>query len=106
MFKVTEAAAAQVKVAAQQGGAEDMSLRLAAQQKADGSIDYLMGFDEPKEDDIRFTSAGVDIIVAPEYVPLLDEAVMDFVEIEQGERQFIFLNPKDANYSPPSEPVA
>jgi iron-sulfur cluster assembly protein len=28
---------------------------------------------------------------------------MDFVEIESGQFNFIFLNPKDANYSPPQE---
>ncbi len=41
MFRVTHAAATQVKVAGQQGGTDGMPLRLAAQQKPDGSIDYL-----------------------------------------------------------------
>ncbi len=103
MFKVTQAAATQVKLAAQQGGTDGMALRLAAQQRPDGSIDYLMGFDEAAEEDIRVTSEGVDIVMAPEYVPLLDETLMDYVELEQGEHQFIFINPKDANYSPPAD---
>jgi len=101
MFKVTTAAAAQVRRAAQQSGAEGLVLRLAATRQPDGSIDYRMGFDEPGEDDIRFKSEGVDIVMAPEYVPLLDQAVLDFVELESGDSQFIFLNPQDANYSPP-----
>ena len=103
MFKVTAAAADQVREAAKQGGTEGMSLRLAASQKADGSIDYIMGFDEAKEDDIRFKSEGVDLVMAPEHVPLLDQATMDFVELEPGDRQFVFLNPKDPSYVPPSE---
>ena len=103
MFRVTHAAATQVKVAGQQGGTDGMPLRLAAQQKPDGSIDYLMGFDEASEEDIRLTSEGVEVVMAPEYVPLLDDALMDYVELEQGEHQFIFINPKDANYSPPDE---
>lgn len=103
MFKVTPQAAEQVKTAAEQGGTAGMSLRLAAQQRPDGSIDYRMGFDEGTEDDIRFNSEGVQIVMAPEYVPLLDAATLDFVEIEPGESQFIFLNPKDANYAPPVE---
>ncbi len=103
MFRVTQSAAAQVKVSAQQGGTDGMPLRLAARQKPDGSIDYLMGFDEVTEEDIRFTSEGVEIVMAPESVPLLDEALMDYVELEQGEHQFIFINPKDANYSPPTD---
>ena len=103
MFKVTPQAAEQVRVAAEQGGTTGMALRLAAQQKPDGGIDYRMGFDEATEDDIRFDSEGVQIVMAPEYVPLLDAATLDFVELEPGDPQFIFLNPKDPNYSPPAE---
>ena len=103
MFKVSEAAAAQVRQAAQQSGTEGMALRLAARQKPDGTIDYLMGFDEAKEDDIRFNSEGVDIVMAPEYVPLLDQTVMDFVALDEGQHQFVFLNPKDSAYVPPAD---
>ena len=103
MFKVTPQAAEQVKVAAEQGGTAGMALRLAAQKRPDGSIDYRMGFDEATEDDIRFSSEGVQIVIAPEFVPLLDAATLDFVELEPGDSQFIFLNPNDANYVPPSE---
>lgn len=104
MFKVTPNAAEQVISAAQQSGTELMSLRLAANKHADGTFDYKMGFDTPTEDDIRFKSEGVDIVIAPEHVPLLDNTVMDFVVLEEGgDPQFIFINPDDANYSPPSE---
>jgi iron-sulfur cluster assembly protein len=102
MFKVTPQAAAQVRAAAEQGGTTGMALRLAVQQRPDGSFDYRMGFDEGTEDDIRFTSEGVEIVMAPEYVPLLDSTTLDFVELEPGDTQFIFLNPKDPNYVPPS----
>lgn len=100
MFKVTSAAADQVRDAAKQGGTEGLSLRLAATQKPDGSIDYRMGFDDATDEDIRMSSEGVDIVMAPEYVPLLADATMDFVEIESGQFHFIFVNPKDANCNP------
>ena len=103
MFKVTTTAAEQVRSAAKQGGTEGLSLRLAASQKPDGSIDYHIGFDDAADEDIHMSSEGVDIVMAPEHVPLLDEATMDFVEIEPGQFHFIFLNPKDANYRPPGE---
>jgi len=103
MFKMTEAAAEQVRESARQGGTEGMVLRIAAVQKEDGSIDYLMGFDEAKEEDIQTVSEGVEIVMTPEFVPLLDQTVMDYVELEEGESRFIFLNPKDTNYSPPTE---
>ena len=101
MLKVTATAADQVLSAAKQGGTEGLPLRLAANRKPDGSIDYRMGFDDATDEDIRTSSQGVDIVMAPECVPLLDEATMDYVEIEPGQFHFIFLNPKDANYSPP-----
>jgi iron-sulfur cluster assembly protein len=44
--------------------------------------------------------------MTPEQVPLLDEAVMDFVEIEAGAAQFIFMNPKDPHYQPPQDEPA
>ncbi len=103
MFKITTTAAQQVLSASKRGGTEGLSLRLAAHQKLDGSIDYRMGFDDATEEDIRISSEGIEIIVAPECVTLLIEATMDFVEIEPGQFHFIFLNPKDANYSPPDE---
>lgn len=101
MFQVTQAAAEQVRSAAREGGAEGMALRLAAGRKPDGAIDYQMGFDEPGEDDIRFKSEGVDIVIAPEFVPLLDSTVLDYVDMGEEGHQFIFLNPLDPTYVAP-----
>jgi len=103
MFKVTVNAAEKIKQAAQESGADGMALRFAAEQRPDGAIDYRMGFDQSGEEDITFSSEGIAIVMAPEYVPLLDEATMDYVQLEDGEYQFIFLNPKDSNYQPPQE---
>lgn len=101
MFKVTEAAASQIRTAARQSGADDMPLRMAAHTRPDGSIEYRMGFDEETDDDISLKSEGITIVMEPEYVPLLDETVLDFVELDPGDHQFIFHNPKDTNYKPP-----
>ncbi len=99
MFKVTPAAAEQVRNAAKQGGTEGMALRLAAQKHPDGSYEYRMGFDQIAEDDIRFTCEDIEIVMAPEYVPLLDNTTLDFVQLDEGDSQFVFINPDDANYS-------
>jgi iron-sulfur cluster assembly protein len=101
MFKMTQAAARQVRTAAEQGGTDAMWLRLAAARKPDGAIDYRMGFDEPTEDDIRINCEGIKVLLTPEQVPLLDQAIMDFVELEPGQFHFIFLNPLDPGYRPP-----
>ena len=103
MFTLTKAAAEQVLQAAKQSGTDEMVLRVAASRAADGAIEYQMGFDQSSEDDIVFTSEGVKIAVAPEYVPLLDKATMDFVELVPGDQQFIFMNPLDPHYVPPKD---
>lgn len=103
MFKVTPAAADQIRQAVEQGGAEGMALRLAAVTKPDGTLDYRMGFDEASDEDISLKTEGVEVVMEPEYLPLLDETVLDFVHLEgEEEAQFIFINPKDPNYRPPS----
>ena len=93
----------QVHEAARQGGTQGLPLRLAAARQADGTIDYRMGFDQGTEDDIRLNCDGVQVVMAPEYVPLLDQATLDYVELEPGKFHFIFLNPKDSGYRPPTE---
>ncbi len=101
MFKITPAAAEQILKAAKEGGAEGLALRLAATQHADGTFDYRMGFDAVAEEDIRLQSEGIEIVMAPDDVVLLDTTLMDFVVLDDGQYQFIFINPKDANYQPP-----
>ena len=103
MFSLTRAAAEQIRRSAEQGNMGGLPLRIAATKKPDGSLEYAMGFDEPGEEDIEMKSEGVKLIIAPQHVPLLRGATMDYVEIEAGAYNFIFLNPNDANYSPPSE---
>ncbi len=102
MFSVTRAAAEQIRKSAEQGNMGKLALRIAATKKPDGSVDYAMGFDEPGEEDIEVKSEGVNLIIAPDHVALLRGATMDYVELEAGSFSFIFLNPNDANYSPPS----
>ncbi|MES9898160.1 MAG: iron-sulfur cluster biosynthesis family protein [Sedimenticola sp.] len=103
MFKVTEAAAEQIKEAAKQGGTEGMALRMAARKKDDGSIEYIMGFDEEREQDTRVDADGTNVVISPDSVALLEEAVMDYVEMAEGDFRFIFLNSKDPTYVPPSD---
>lgn len=103
MITVTPRAAEQIKKAAEEGGMEDLALRLAVQEADDGSFEYGMGFDETKDDDMVFQSEGVELIIAPQYGPMLKGTVVDFVEYEPGDYRFIFMNPNDPNYEPPKE---
>jgi iron-sulfur cluster assembly protein len=104
MFTLTRAAAEQVRVSAGQGGNEGLVLRVAASQKADGGLEYGLGFDTPTAEDLEITTEGVRVVIAPAHVAHLRGATMDYVEIEPGQFHFIFLNPNDPNYTPATEP--
>lgn len=101
MIKLTTEAAKQIRLAAKQSSLEGLPLRLAGSKNPDSSIHYGMGFDDPKEDDTTFTSENVELVVSTASIDLLDGMTVDFVELEPGKPQFIFINPKDANYIPP-----
>ena len=102
MIKVTNEAAKQIQLSAQQGKTENLPLRIAATKNEDGSFHYGIGFDENKEGDIAVTSEGIKIIVSALSADLLKDTTLDFVELEPGKNQFIFMNPNDPSYSPPS----
>lgn len=103
MIKLTPAAASQIKLSAQQGKTGDMPLRIAATKNSDDSIHYGMGFDESKENDISVISEDINIIISPVSAELLKDTTLDFVELEPGKQQFIFMNPNDPEFTPPSE---
>ena len=103
MIKISEAAATQMRVSAQDGGMDGMPLRVAATRNEDGSFHYAMGFDEAHDDDSRFQSEGIDLVIAPSSLELLDGMVIDYVELDGGNREFIFMNPNDPGYVPPTD---
>jgi iron-sulfur cluster assembly protein len=101
MITVTKAAADQIRKSAEQTQATGMPLRIAAKVEEDGSIQYGMGFDEQRESDISCQSEGVDIVVADSYQELLVGLTVDYVELNPGEHQFIFVNPNDPSHVAP-----
>lgn len=97
MFTLTPAAAEQIRQAATgQSDSQDETptLRIAAKVE-EGEIVYGMGFDDERENDIVFDSEGVTLLIAPRSQPLLEGALLDFVELKPGEFQFIFINPNE-----------
>lgn len=102
MFTLTSAAAQQIQQAAAASAAHDLALRIAAKRSADGSIEYGMGFDEAQEDDMRLMLEGVAVVIADPHQPLLEDIVLDFVELDPGEFNFIFI-PAQAEQAPPAK---
>ena len=103
IITISPAALEQIKAAAVQSDAVGMALRLAAQMSPDETLEYGLGFDESKETDAIVELDGLTVVIDPEYLELLNGVHMDFVEIEAGKFEFIFLNPNDPNYKPPTE---
>jgi iron-sulfur cluster assembly protein len=99
MITITPQAAEQIKQAAVQAGAENLPLRVAARLDIDGSIQYGMGFDDERDDDLSLDCEGVTVLIAPSSQGLLNGATLDFVEITPGDLRFIFINPNDTGGS-------
>lgn len=98
MFSLTSAAAQQIQQAARNSQADNMALRIAARRLPDGSLDYGMGFDDVNEGDTRLMLEDVAVVIAPAHVDLLDDIVLDFVELQAGEFNFIFI-PNESAFS-------
>lgn len=102
-IKLTESAVEQVRKSAEEGGMQNLSLRIAAQRRPDGSIEYAMGYDEQNDADTTREYDGFVLVVAPQSIDLLSGAILDYVTMDDGQQQFIFLNPNDPGYIPPLE---
>ena len=95
MFTLTTSAAQQIQQAAASSGAQEMALRIAAKIDPDGSMQYGMGFDDPTEEDMKLDLKGVAVVIAGESQVLLADTVLDYVELNPGEFNFIFINARD-----------
>ncbi|MEB4590061.1 iron-sulfur cluster assembly accessory protein [Candidatus Thiothrix sp. Deng01] len=101
MITVTPQAATQIRTSAVQSNALGLPLRIAIQQKADGSFHYMMGFDDQQRDGDQTQNFG-DFLVVLDVAsqPLAQGMTLDFVELD-GTLEFIFINPNDPNHQPP-----
>ena len=99
MITITDAAIAKIKESAEQEEVNGLSLRVAAMKQEDGSIGYGMGFDEKKEnEDAVVECGGLEVIIGPSSRELLMGLTIDFVKLDDGEENFIFINPNDPTH--------
>ncbi|MBL8348764.1 MAG: hypothetical protein JNL87_00490 [Burkholderiaceae bacterium] len=90
MFSMSRSAAAEILAAAERSDAAGLALRIAARREADGSIGYGMGFDDHRERDSALEFAGLQVLIAPPSLPLLQDTVLDYVELAPGRFDFVF----------------
>lgn len=100
MFTLTSAAARQIQQTASASGALEMALRIAARVDADGSMQYGMGFDDPKDEDMKLDLDGVAVVIGDESQELLADTVLDYVELNPGEFNFIFIDSRQSQGAP------
>ncbi|UCE30200.1 MAG: hypothetical protein JSW68_08835 [Burkholderiales bacterium] len=91
MPSVTPVAAATILRAAAEAGYDEPLLRLAARFDEDtDQLQFGIGFDERREQDLEVISEGVTVLVSPPSQPAVDDLVIDYVEYEPGDFRFIF----------------
>ena len=103
IFDITNDAVEQISKASKQAKAKDWPLRIAVNVDKSGKFNYLMGFDQSREEDLRLKIKSIEIVISPDSMIYLKNCKLDFVEIEKENFQFIFLNPNDPNYTSPNE---
>jgi iron-sulfur cluster assembly accessory protein len=102
MISLSTAALEQIRLSASHGDNASLPLRIAIKEQDDGSFHYAMGFDEqrlPGDSFLNFD--GVNLVVSEGSKHLAEGMTIDFVELEPGKPEFIFLNPNDPTYVPP-----
>lgn len=100
MFTLTPAATNEILAAAERSDAIGLALRVAAQRDDDGSVRFGMGFDEERVGDDPLRFEDLTVLVGSGSRALLDGVVLDFVEIEPGLPQFVFIPPASAPDAP------
>jgi iron-sulfur cluster assembly protein len=91
LFDITPAAAAELLAAAERSDAAGMALRIAAQARSDGDIEYGMGFDDEREHDETVVCNGLTVLLGRHSRPFLAATTLDYVEVEPGRFDFVFL---------------
>ncbi|KAF0099532.1 MAG: dsrR [bacterium] len=91
MISLTKEAAEQIRVAAEQSGAGNMGLRVAARVNDAGMLEFGMGFDDERSNDAAVDVWGVTLLVNAQSAPYLDDVTIDFSEVEPGHSRFVFM---------------
>ncbi|MBK7660621.1 MAG: iron-sulfur cluster assembly accessory protein [Betaproteobacteria bacterium] len=90
MITLTPAAEERIREQGAGEAGEPVHLRVAARLDEHGSIEYGLGFDEPRAGDAQVPGAGVVVLVAAASQELLQDVILDYLEVEPGQFRFVF----------------
>lgn len=102
MFNVSPAAASELLAAAARSDADGMALRIAARVLADGSVEFGMGFDDERENDESAEYSGLTVLLGAKSRPYLAGTMLDYVEVEPGRFDFVFVATDEAQDAGPA----
>ena len=81
IFEISDAASKQILTSSESSGSKDWPLRVAVNIDDNGKFNYLMGFDQSKEEDLRLKINKVEIIIAPVLLAIASSRELRFIVI-------------------------
>ena len=103
IFEISDEAAKQINVASESSESSEWPLRISLNVDDNGKFNYLIVFDQSKEEDLQLKINGINILIDPNSMINLKNTKLDFVAIDGKDKQFIFINPNDPEYRKPDE---
>ncbi|HTT12383.1 MAG TPA: hypothetical protein VMG60_15965 [Burkholderiaceae bacterium] len=105
LITVTPAALAQLRVVIAASDEPDTALRAAVRRTAAGEIEFGMGLDEPREQDTQIALDDVvTVLVSAASRDLIAGTWIDYLEVEPGEKRFVFFKPAAPDRAPGGNP--
>ena len=101
IFEISDEAAKQIKDTSELSESSEWPLRISLNVDNNGKFNYLMGFDQSKEEDLQLKINGINILIDPNSMINLKNTKLDFVAIDGSNKQFIFINPNDPEFKEP-----
>ncbi len=97
MVKITDTAAAELKLLLESEEKKDHSLRIFVAGMGCSGIQYGMSLDtEVNEEDVTIESKDIKIVMTNDLVDSLSEASIDYIESSEG-KGFVINNPNAAS---------
>ena len=79
IFEISDEAAKQINVASESSESSEWPLRISLNVDDNGKFNYLMGFDQSKEEDLQLKINGINILIDPNSMINLKNTKLDIM---------------------------